>query len=137
MNRRVSVILSLFICCLPFLNAQNKDKVPIPTQAQLEWQNAELVAVFHYDLHVFDGKRYVQSVNRITPVEDINIFNPEHLDTDQWVKTIKDAGFKIAILTATHETGFALYQSDVNPYCLTWTSQNQTGKYSIFAVWTY
>jgi alpha-L-fucosidase len=33
-------------------------------------------------------------------------------------KSIKDAGFKIAILTATHETGFALYQSDVNPYSL-------------------
>ena len=27
-------------------------------------------------------------------------------------------GAKIAILTATHETGFALYQSDVNPYCM-------------------
>ena len=27
-------------------------------------------------------------------------------------------GAKIAILTATHETGFALYQCDVNPYSL-------------------
>ena len=46
------------------------------------------------------------------------IFHPQKLDTDQWVKAAKDAGCKIAILTATHETGFALYQSDVNPYCL-------------------
>ncbi|MCK5102079.1 MAG: alpha-L-fucosidase, partial [Cyclobacteriaceae bacterium] len=30
----------------------------------------------------------------------------------------KDAGAAFAILTVTHETGFALYQSDVNPYCL-------------------
>ncbi|NOR75896.1 MAG: glycoside hydrolase family 29, partial [Draconibacterium sp.] len=72
----------------------------------------------HYDLRVFDGKKYNQRENRITPVEDINIFNPKNLDTDQWVKSAKDAGCKIAILTATHETGFALYQSDVNPYCL-------------------
>lgn len=93
-------------------------EVPIPTQAQLNWQNAELVAVFHYDLHVFDGKKYTQRKNRVTPVPDYNIFNPKKLDTDQWVKSAKDAGCKIAILTATHETGFALYQSDVNPYCL-------------------
>ncbi|MEN8187755.1 MAG: alpha-L-fucosidase, partial [Bacteroidota bacterium] len=56
--------------------------------------------------------------NRITPVPDINIFNPEQLDTDQWVRAAKAAGAKLAILTATHETGFALYQSDVNPYCM-------------------
>jgi len=34
------------------------------------------------------------------------------------IKAAKDAGAKFAILTATHETGFALFQSDVNPYCL-------------------
>jgi alpha-L-fucosidase len=77
-----------------------------------------LVAVFHYDLHIFDGEKYNQQKNRITPIADYNIFNPKNLDTDQWIKAIKDAGFKIAILTATHETGFALYQSDVNPYSL-------------------
>jgi len=103
---------------LGFAKAQNDVNVPIPTQAQLTWQNAELVAVFHYDLHVFDGEKYNQQKNRITPIPDYNIFNPEKLNTDQWISTIKDAGFKIAILTATHETGFALYQSDVNPYCL-------------------
>ena len=97
---------------------QVASKVPIPSPAQLEWQNAELVAVFHYDLHVFDGKTYRQPSNRITPIADHNIFNPESLDTDQWVRAAKDMGAKIAILTATHETGFALYQSDVNPYSL-------------------
>ncbi|MDO6435974.1 hypothetical protein Q4534_01090 [Cyclobacterium sp. 1_MG-2023] len=34
------------------------------------------------------------------------------------LKAAKDAGCKIAILTATHETRFALYQSDVNAYSL-------------------
>lgn len=100
------------------LQGVQSESIPLPTPAQINWQVAERVAVFHYDLHVFDGKQYVQSRNRITPIEDYNIFNPEQLDTDQWIKSIKEAGFKIAILTATHETGFALYQSDVNPYCL-------------------
>ena len=94
---------------------------PLPNHRQLAWQQAEMGAVFHYDLHVFDGKKYVQGGdggNRTNPFYDYQIFNPEKLDTDQWIKAAKDAGFKFAILTATHETGFALYQSDVNPYCL-------------------
>ncbi len=91
---------------------------PKPNKRQLAWQEAELGVVFHYDLHVFDGKKYGQGGNRIDPIPDYQIFNPINLDTDQWVKTAKDAGAKFAILTATHETGFALYQSDVNPYSL-------------------
>jgi len=92
--------------------------IPRPNARQLAWQEAELGVVFHYDLHVFDGLNYGQGNNRITPVSDYQIFNPEKLDTDQWIKAARDAGAKFAILTATHETGFALYQSDVNPYCL-------------------
>lgn len=92
--------------------------VPLPNARQLAWQEAEMGAIFHYDLHVFDGIKYGQEGNRIDPVKDYQIFNPEKLDTDQWIKAAKDAGFKFAILTATHETGFALYQSDVNPYSM-------------------
>lgn len=112
------IISFLLLIAITACKAQKVIDLPIPTPAQLKWQNAELVAVFHYDLHVFDGKPYNQAKNRITPFEDYNIFNPTSLDTDQWVKAAKDAGFKIAILTATHETGFALYQSEVNPYSL-------------------
>ena len=92
--------------------------IPVPNRRQLAWQQAELGVVFHYDLHVFDGKQYGQGNNRIDPVANYQIFNPEKLDTDQWVKAAKDAGATFAILTATHETGFALFQSEVNPYSL-------------------
>lgn len=98
------------------LSAQKQ--IPLPKPAQITWQEAELTAVFHYDLHVFDGKKYNQAYNRITPIPDINIFNPKQYDTDQWIRSAKAMGAKIAIITATHETGFALYQSDVNPYCM-------------------
>ena len=111
--------LSLLLGAFTSLNAEHiKNEVPIPSAAQLTWQDAELVAVFHYDLHVFDGKQYNQPKNHITPIEDYNIFNPQQLDTDQWIRSVKAMGAKIAIITATHETGFALYQSDVNPFCM-------------------
>ncbi len=95
-----------------------ENKLPVPNKRQLAWQEAEMGAVFHYDLHVFDGKKYRQGGNRVSPVPDYQVFNPQKLDTDQWIKAAKDAGFTFAILTATHETGFALYQSEVNPYCM-------------------
>lgn len=94
------------------------DLHPVPAPHQLKWHEAEMGVVFHYDLHVFDGLVYGQGNNRINPVEDYNIFNPTQLDTDQWIQAAKAAGAKFAVLTATHETGFGLWQSDVNPYCL-------------------
>lgn len=91
---------------------------PVPNKRQLAWQEAELGVVFHYDVHVFDKKKYNQQENRITPNLNYQMFNPEKLDTDQWVKAAKDAGATFALLTASHETGFALFQSKVNPYSL-------------------
>lgn len=118
--KKISLLFLLFALVISVSGQMKKESptIPLPTQAQLSWQNAELVAVFHYDLHVFDGIRYNQAYNRITPIADINMFNPAQLDTDQWIRSVKEMGAKIAILTATHETGFALYQSDVNPYCM-------------------
>ena len=115
--KKIFTLLFLLVVLEGFAEEKRKN-IPIPSQAQITWQNAELVAVFHYDLHVFDGEKYNQAYNRVTPIKDINMFNPEQLDTDQWIRSVKAMGAKIAILTATHETGFALYQSDVNPYCM-------------------
>ena len=108
----------LILLLSPVVCAWTGPGIPVPSPRQLKWHEAEMGAVFHYDLHVFDGKVYGQGTNRIGPVEDYNIFNPVHLDTDQWIRAAKAAGAKFAVLTATHETGFGLWQSDVNPYCL-------------------
>lgn len=118
-NRIMKLKLLLVLCFLATgLKSWGQVEVPTPTKAQLDWQNAELAAVFHYDLHVFDGKPYNQAKNRITPISDYNIFNPTNLDTDQWVKAAKDAGFKIAIFTVSHETGFFFHQSSATPYSM-------------------
>ncbi|MEN8248790.1 MAG: alpha-L-fucosidase [Bacteroidota bacterium] len=118
MSVKKIVVTVILLFNLAYAKAQQTMEIPLPSKEQLMWQDAELGVIFHYDLHSFDGQRYDQKKNRITPVPDINIFNPEQLDTDQWIRTAKAAGAKLAILTATHETGFALYQSDVNPYCM-------------------
>jgi len=111
-------LLAVIVLTLHIFSQSQNDPLPVPNERQLLWQEAELGVLFSYDLHVFDGEKYSQSHNRIHPIPDYQIFKPKHLDTDQWIQAAKTAGATFAILTVTHETGFALYQSDANPYCL-------------------
>jgi len=117
MLKSFCILLSVF-CIVAKGITQEKTKVPVPTPVQLRWQNAELAALICWDLHVFDGKFYVQKEARITPVENYNTFNPQKYDMDQWLKSLKDAGFRVAIFTVSHETGFFFHQSDATPYCM-------------------
>lgn len=115
--KKPTFIIPALLC--PFLACGQPSPavdIAVPAPHQLKWHEAEMGVVFHYDLHVFDGKIYNQGNNRIKPMEDYNVFNPVKLDTDQWLAAAKAAGAKFAILTATHETGFGLWQSDANPY---------------------
>ncbi|PXX21835.1 alpha-L-fucosidase [Arenibacter sp. ARW7G5Y1] len=116
MNSRYLLTLSLIFTL--FVNMGAQHQVPIPTPEQLQWQNTELAALVCWDMHVFDGEFYVQKEVRITPVKDYNTFDPKNYDMDQWIKSLKDAGFKTAIFTVSHETGFFFHQSNATPYCM-------------------
>jgi len=112
------LLFTLSVWITPCLNTAAQQPIPIPTPAQLQWQQAELAALVCWDMHVFDGEFYVQPKARITPVEDYNTFNPEKYDMDQWILSLKNAGFKIAIFTVSHETGFFFHQSNATPYSM-------------------
>lgn len=111
------LLILITLCSTSFGFAQEINQ-PQPTAPQLAWQRAEVGVLISYDLPVFQGTPYNQAQNRITPFTNVNIFNPTQLNTDQWIQAAKAGGAKFAVLTVTHETGFALYQSDANPYCM-------------------
>lgn len=75
----------------------------VPTPQQLEWQAMELTAFLHFGVNTFTGREWGDGT------EDPNIFNPTALDCEQWVRTLKDAGFKMALITAKHHDGFCLW----------------------------
>jgi len=76
-----------------------------PEPRQVAWQRMEQTAFLHFGVNTFTGLEWGHGD------EDPDLFQPAGLDTDQWARTLRDSGFKLAILTVKHHDGFLLYPS--------------------------
>ncbi|MGH7713869.1 MAG: alpha-L-fucosidase [Gemmatimonadaceae bacterium] len=76
---------------------------PSPSVAQLEWQRDELALFIHFGVNTFTNREWGDGT------EDPRIFMPARLDTRQWTRAARAAGFRALILTAKHHDGFCLW----------------------------
>lgn len=77
-----------------------------PTERQIKIQELEFYGFIHFGINTMYGVEWG------TGKEDPKKFDPEDIDTDEWVSTLKSAGMKGAILTCKHHDGFCLWPSE-------------------------
>ena len=76
---------------------------PLPSQAQLAYLEDELAAFIHFGPNTFYNQEW--GIGQEDPVR----FNPTKLDAREWVRVLKETGFKKLILVVKHHDGFVLY----------------------------
>ena len=78
---------------------------PLPNERQLAHYRMGKKAFFHFGVNTFTDLEWGNG----TELE--KIFNPSSLDIRQWIRSIKESGFQLAIITAKHHDGFCLWPS--------------------------
>ena len=90
--------------------AKTSHPAPKPLPRQLAWQQLETTAFLHFTVNTFTDKEWGDGT------ESPAIFNPTKLDARQWIRTLRDAGFRMAIITAKHHDGFCLWPSKLTEH---------------------
>ena len=83
---------------------------PVPSAKQVEWYHREVMIFFHFNMNTFTGDELGDGT------AGPSLFNPTALNCEQWIQTVKNAGFSCAILTAKHHDGFCLWPSAYTTY---------------------
>ena len=99
MKSTLSILFFIFVFSITFIYAQK------PTFRQIEWQKRETTAFLHFTVNTFTDKEWGDGT------ESEKLFDPKKFDARQWIRSLKEAGFKLAILTAKHHDGFCLWPS--------------------------
>jgi len=76
-----------------------------PSKRQLQWQEMEFYGFIHYGINQFTNSEWGDGT------ENPQIFDPQHLDTDQWCESLARAEMKGVIMTAKHHDGFCLWDT--------------------------
>lgn len=82
----------------------------IPTRRQLRWQTRELAAFIHFGLNTFSDREHGDGT------DSPSLFQPTAFNPRQWARILKEAGFRMIILTAKHHDGFCLWPTRTTEY---------------------
>ena len=81
-----------------------------PAPQQVAWQDMEMGAIIHFGTNTFLNREWGNGT--AAP----SVFNPQHVDTDQWIEAAKSAGIRYVVLVAKHHDGFALWPTGQSDY---------------------
>ena len=106
-----------------------KTSLLTPNCRQLDWLNRSMTAFLHFGMNTFTSNEWGSGK------DDPTLFSPTELDARQWIRTLKEAGFSCAILTAKHHDGFCLWPSKFTDYTVA-ASPYKNGKGDIVREFT-
>lgn len=106
---RIQILGALFALIAHTALAQNSVDVK-PTPQQVAWQDMEMGAIIHFGTNTFLNREWGDGTS------PPSVFNPQHVDTDQWIEAAKSAGIRYVVLVAKHHDGFALYPTAQTDY---------------------
>ena len=91
--------------------------VPKPSADILRWTRAEVEAMVTFNMATMEtnctGNGFCVTVGGCSGwLPDVDAFNPEKLDTDQWARSLQSFGDKFAILVAQHCSGFSMFPTN-------------------------
>lgn len=99
----------------------------LPNSNQLQYQREELAAFCHFGMNTFTNSEWGTGNERPSQ------FNlQKDFDADNYVKTLKDAGFTKLIVTAKHHDGFCIWPSEFTDHDVA-SSPYKDGKGDILA----
>lgn len=82
----------------------------VPNENQLKFNELGYYNFIHFSINTFTGEEWGDGT------EDLSIFNPTKLDTDQWCEVLSKTGSKGVIITAKHHCGFCLWNTETTDY---------------------
>ncbi len=118
------IVFVLLASCKSNEIAPPQPLLPVPSSAQMAWHEMEMNAFVHFTTNTFTDKEWGFGD------EKPSLFNPTQLNINQWISTLKETGFKGAILTTKHHDGFCLWPSRYTDHSVK-NSPLQNGKADI------
>ncbi|MDR2763163.1 MAG: alpha-L-fucosidase, partial [Planctomycetaceae bacterium] len=119
MKQYIGQILFFIFCGIISCNISKADEPkpvePIPSEAQLRWQEMEIYALVCHGLNPYTNKELNYGD------DDPKIFNPKNFDAEQIVSAIKSGGMNGVIIVAKHIDGFCLWNTKTTDYSISKT----------------
>ena len=106
----LSALTGLFLGCAPSDVPAPEPCDPVPSERQLAWHETEFYAFICLTTNTFNDLEWGYGD------ADPNIFCPEKLNAEEWMKVCKEAGMNGAVITAKHHDGFCLWPSEYTDY---------------------
>lgn len=93
-----------------YAQKEDTEKLALPSDVQLKWQNNELTMFVHLGPATWQNHEYDDLSTLMDRI------NPKKLSTDQWARVAKSYGAKIIIFVAKHTGGFCWWQTNTTAY---------------------